>query len=119
MVGNDSEENHSAKCSNCNVEMQSFGTIPFRIGGGPGWGALAFGPWTKMGESMLPFDVYACPRCGKVELHASEAARELLLEERRKSETPNSFLKICVKCGKSIPIASEECQFCGSKQPHR
>jgi hypothetical protein len=32
-------------------------------------------------------------------------------------ETPTSFLKRCVKCGKMIPIASEECQHCGTRQP--
>ena len=31
--------------------------------------------------------------------------------------TPKGFLKKCVKCSKEIPIASEECQYCGSKQP--
>jgi len=119
LVGNDSERHHSAKCSNCNVEMQSFGTFPFRIGGGPGWGSLAFGAVAQMGESTLPFDVYVCPKCGKVELQADEAARQLLLKEKRRGETPESFLEICIRCGKRIPIASEECHFCGSKQPER
>jgi len=32
------------------------------------------------------------------------------------SETPKSFLKNCVKCGKEIPIASEKCPFCQLKQ---
>jgi hypothetical protein len=32
--------------------------------------------------------------------------------------TPESFLKECVKCGKRIPIASEECKYCGARQPH-
>jgi hypothetical protein len=27
-------------------------------------------------------------------------------------ETPKSFLKKCSKCGREIPIASEECPFC-------
>ncbi len=31
--------------------------------------------------------------------------------------TPKSFLKKCVNCGKDIPIASEVCQYCGTKQP--
>lgn len=31
--------------------------------------------------------------------------------------TPRSFLKKCVKCGKEIPIAEEECQYCGTRQP--
>lgn len=32
-------------------------------------------------------------------------------------ETPKSFLKKCVKCGREISIASEQCPFCESKQP--
>lgn len=31
-------------------------------------------------------------------------------------ETPKSFLKSCVACGRQIPIASEECPFCQAKQ---
>jgi len=31
-------------------------------------------------------------------------------------ETPKAFLKQCIKCGKEIPIASEECPYCGAKQ---
>lgn len=30
--------------------------------------------------------------------------------------TPKSFLKKCVECGREIPIASEECSYCGAKQ---
>jgi hypothetical protein len=30
--------------------------------------------------------------------------------------TRKSFLKECVKCGKRIPIASEDCKFCGAHQ---
>lgn len=32
-------------------------------------------------------------------------------------DAPRKFLKKCVKCSKEIPIASEECQYCGAKQP--
>ena len=32
------------------------------------------------------------------------------------SETPKSFLKKCVLCGKVIPIASDYCPNCGTKQ---
>ncbi|MGQ9507306.1 MAG: hypothetical protein ACUVTB_05540 [Candidatus Bathycorpusculaceae bacterium] len=31
--------------------------------------------------------------------------------------TQKSFLKECVECGKEIPIASENCKYCGAKQP--
>ena len=30
--------------------------------------------------------------------------------------TPKSFLKKCVKCGKEIPLAAEQCDFCGAEQ---
>jgi len=31
--------------------------------------------------------------------------------------TPKAFLKKCPKCGREMPIASEECPYCKSKQP--
>ena len=40
-----------------------------------------------------------------------------IIDCRAPRYTPKSFLKNCVKCGKEIPIASEECQHCGTKQP--
>jgi hypothetical protein len=36
--------------------------------------------------------------------------------ELKYSETPKSFLKRCIKCGKEIPIASEQCPHCGERQ---
>jgi hypothetical protein len=39
-----------------------------------------------------------------------------VLDYRVTGETPRSFLKKCIKCGEDIPIASEECPRCGSKQ---
>ena len=32
-------------------------------------------------------------------------------------DAPTAFMKKCVECGREIPIASEECQYCGTKQP--
>jgi hypothetical protein len=37
-------------------------------------------------------------------------------EKYLSSTTPKSFLKKCVRCGKEIPIAELQCQYCGSKQ---
>lgn len=31
-------------------------------------------------------------------------------------ETPKTFFKSCVNCGKDIPIASETCPYCGAEQ---
>lgn len=39
-----------------------------------------------------------------------------VIDYRAPGHTPKSFLKKCVKCGKEIPIASEECVYCGTKQ---
>jgi len=35
------------------------------------------------------------------------------------AETPKSFLKKCIKCGETIPIASEYCPKCGTKQKEK
>ena len=44
-------------------------------------------------------------------------ARPILARHPLNSEkTPKSFLKKCVKCGRKIPIASEECPYCGAQQ---
>ena len=39
-----------------------------------------------------------------------------IIDWRASGYTPKSFLKKCVECGKEIPIASEECSFCGARQ---
>jgi len=52
-------------------------------------------------------EAYRCRKC------------ELVLFNYRDvtiSETPRSFLKECVKCAKKIPIASEYCPVCGTRQ---
>jgi hypothetical protein len=40
-----------------------------------------------------------------------------MLSQGAYMQTPKSFLKKCVKCGREIPIASEECQYCEAEQP--
>jgi predicted RNA-binding Zn-ribbon protein involved in translation (DUF1610 family) len=97
------------KCYSCGAEMQFAQRIPFRIKGTPGLWKLLIGEWAELGEDMLNFDVYVCPSCGEIRLSTDEKTRRLLLGK--------SFLKKCVKCGKEIPVASEECQYCGARQP--
>jgi hypothetical protein len=52
-------------------------------------------------------------------LFKSERINRFLLESglRGKKVTPKAFLKKCPKCDREIPIASEECPYCGIKQP--
>lgn len=49
-----------------------------------------------------------CKRCGVA-----------IIDTRRIGETPRSFLKKCVQCGKEIPIASDYCSLCGAEQKKR
>jgi ribosomal protein L32 len=46
-----------------------------------------------------------CERCGIA-----------ILDYGMIGKTPRSFLKKCVECGETIPIASEYCPKCGAKQ---
>jgi predicted nucleic-acid-binding Zn-ribbon protein len=57
-----------------------------------------------LGDAVMP---NYCEKCGYIELY----------KEMKGVRHENSFLKKCIKCGKRIPIASEECQCCGTKQP--
>jgi cell division protein FtsW (lipid II flippase) len=41
------------------------------------------------------------------------------VEDKIQKQQRGVFLKKCVNCNKEIPIASEECQYCGAKQPNR
>jgi predicted RNA-binding Zn-ribbon protein involved in translation (DUF1610 family) len=104
-------ESEVKKCYSCGGEMQFAQRIPFRIKGTPGLYKLFIGEWGELDEEMLSFDVYVCPECGLTNLYADEKAKQYLLRL-----TPKTFLKRCVKCGKEIPIASEECQYCGARQ---
>ena len=99
------------KCYSCGIELQFAQRIPFRIKGTPGYWKLIFGEWAELGEEMLNFDIYVCPSCGEVRFSVDEKTKTSLLRL-----TPKAFLKECVKCGREIPIASEECQYCGTKQ---
>jgi predicted nucleic-acid-binding Zn-ribbon protein len=54
------------------------------------------------GDKIIPF---YCKSCGYIELYKTPP------------HGPPSFLKNCVECGKEIPLASEECPYCGTKQP--
>jgi len=99
------------ECPICGGELEQG---YFHIPGGASWCAekpkggflvldrmIPHAPWT---ESNLP--ALKCEKCGIV-----------VIDDRAPRYTPKSFLKKCVKCNKEIPIASEECDYCGAKQP--
>ena len=61
----------------------------FRIGGTGGTWKLIFGEWAELGEKMIPFYIYVCPKCGKIELFVDEKTKEKLTRSKRnkKKET--------------------------------
>ena len=64
------------KCTACGENAQYIYTAEFRIGGTSGGMKLIFGEWAELGETMIPMYVFVCPRCGKVELYATENLRQ-------------------------------------------
>ncbi len=95
------------KCSRCGTTMEDYGIQRLRIG-------EVIGEWRPhplgdMEGQSLPVQTHICPKCGKLEFTAIEQTTATLLSRRG--------LKECVKCGERIPIASEECPYCGAKQP--
>ena len=54
-------------CSACNTPMESLGQVPVRVGGTSGGWHLLLGELADVTESVLPLDVYRCPRCKRVE----------------------------------------------------
>jgi predicted RNA-binding Zn-ribbon protein involved in translation (DUF1610 family) len=64
----------------------------------------------------MQFEVYVCPKCRESRLFLPDPTR-VFHKPLQDSRTPKAYLKKCVECRKLIAIASEECPFCGSKQP--
>ena len=104
MIEKDSEERSHVRCNTCNLEMEYTGTFPFV------WGTF---------RDSAKYEVYACPKCREVRLFLEGPIAAAVHLPSQDSATPKSFMKKCVKCGKQIAIASEECPFCGERQPRR
>ena len=79
------------KCSVCGEEMVSSVKAQFRIGDTGGTWKLIFSEWAELGEKMIPFYIYVCPNCGKIELFADENTKNKLLSCKgpKKNEKKN------------------------------
>jgi predicted RNA-binding Zn-ribbon protein involved in translation (DUF1610 family) len=109
----DTQEMVAPKCTACGVEMQSLGEQRFRLEEKSMVRAVLSPLWSLMDEPLMAFELYSCPNCRKVEwyLPARKIPPKIDLQE-----TPRSFIKKCIKCGENIPLAQEECQYCGASQ---
>ena len=103
------------KCPNCGGKLDKGYFTAIR---GMYWDTEKFGltrylidrmlsGWTRQFE-LDNAPAKRCERCGIAILDYGVVTR---------AHTPGSFLKKCVHCDELIPIASEECSYCGTKQP--
>ncbi|MEM3464703.1 MAG: hypothetical protein QXL91_07540 [Candidatus Bathyarchaeia archaeon] len=72
-------EHRVRKCPLCNVELQFAQKVPFRIKGTSGVWKLFFGELAELGEELLSFELYVCPKCGEVRFFADEKSKQSLL----------------------------------------
>ena len=100
------------KCPNCGGKLdKGYFTAPRGIY----WGTKKRRLGTMVVDYMMPrissffilenAPALRCEKCGVA-----------IIDTGKIRETPRNFVKKCVKCGKEIPIASEECSYCGTKQ---
>jgi len=64
------------RCSSCGENAQYVYTAKFRVGGQSGGMNFLFGKWAELGEETIPMHVFVCPKCGKIELYATEDLRQ-------------------------------------------
>ena len=98
--------NRVGKCPKCGGEMVKADRIVAHTRVLAGVSLAKMGD--LVGDKIIP---HYCRDCGYIELYKEVKPGEQLPHQ--------GFLKKCVKCGKPIPIASEECQYCGSKQKNK
>src|SRR5437016_5938152 len=71
-------EQTGMKCPTCNVDMEAYYGVPFRVGGtGPAMRFL-IGAWAELGEEPIPIDIFVCAQCGRIQPFATLKSRERL-----------------------------------------
>jgi len=74
-VGTDQVE---LKCSTCNIDMDAYYGVPFRLGGTGPIKRVVLGEWAELGEEPVPIDMFVCSQCGRVQLFPREKTRSKL-----------------------------------------
>ena len=60
--------------------MEAYPSVPVRVGGSGAGMHLLLGNWAELGEQLIPIDMYVCSRCGRMEMFATQEARNKLAE---------------------------------------
>jgi hypothetical protein len=60
-------------CLRCGGVLTSMGDETFRTGGSSGGWKLLFGELAELGEDMIPFEVFACGNCRRVEMRLPQS----------------------------------------------
>jgi hypothetical protein len=103
------DESGIVKCPECGGEMEKGYLVSEAIK----WSTQGHPQWALEQETIVHgyawtftnTEAFRCPAC-----------RLALFRYERKKEVPLSFLKKCVECVREIPLASEECSYCGARQ---
>jgi hypothetical protein len=96
------------KCSRCGETLVDYGVHKLGTGGVGGEWSYVIGDIVEIEQETPPVRIRFCSECGKIDLEVTEQTGAILLSRKG--------LKKCVKSGKRIPLASEECQYCGVEQ---
>ncbi len=76
-------EQIALKCPTCNIDMDAYYGVPFRVGGtGPGL-RLLIGEWVELGEEPIPINLFVCAQCGRIQPFANEKTRDRLRRAAR------------------------------------
>jgi DNA-directed RNA polymerase subunit M/transcription elongation factor TFIIS len=77
------------KCPDCNVDTEAYYAVPFVVRGRSDAAArlLVGWAWAELGENPILIDLYACPKCGRLQQFASKETRDRL----RRSAKSKSF----------------------------
>ena len=71
-------KNQVKRCS-CGADIRFAFTVDFKVGNSGQDVNKLFPESPKVSEGILPLDIYICPGCGKVELHAGKEIKNALL----------------------------------------
>jgi len=100
------------KCPECGTEMEK----GFVVSNVIHWSSKKSKILTFGLEMIVPWQLWSIPNAAAYRCRHCKLVRFYYGRYAPDKETPEGFLKKCIACGKEIPVASEECSYCGATQ---